>query len=450
MLESGISNEMKVEYLKSEILAEPPKKPVAIPHSISPAAPVVEAEQDKTLKLSELIEQFINFKRPHWSPKTRQENEYHLGLSVLLMGDLPLNKISYIEIEGYRASLQEVPTNYSRLRKYKHLPIAEILALPADQKEAPDPKSVNKSLQFLSTALAFGVQRHGDLLRINPAVGINVKVIDQKLASEERDAYSIENLQDVVNHLIWDYDHPSRFFIPLIAIFSGMRRGEIAQLYTSDIVYEDGLLCIDINAKCDLIAYTSKGVTEMVAEKKTKKDASRRLVPVHPLLRDFCGFEGYVQDCRHEGKKRLFWDLAFHRDGYGTSFSKWFDRKLNPRIVEEKTGKSFHSFRHAFIDWFKQHEIQNMDRGTANEVLKEIVGHAYNSGSGDLDLTKERYGKRFPAATTYRLLSQLDYELDLHSITEQIGHLQAIEVKLSQEAWRKPGGEYPTLCEDER
>lgn len=339
--------------------------------------------------------------------------------------------------------MQKVPTNYSRLKKYKHLTITEIIAMPADQKESPDPKSVNKSLQFLSTVLAFGTQRYRDLIPQNPAVGINLKVVDQKLASEERDAYSFENIQDIINSLFWDCNHPSRFFIPLIAIFTGMRRGEIAQLYTSDIVIEDGLLCIDINAKCDMVAYTpSGGPTVMVPEKKTKKNASRRLVPVHPVLQYLCGFQGYVEECRRDGEKRLFWDLAFHRDGYGTSFSKWYDRKLNPRIVEEKSGKSFHSFRHSLMDWYKQNPIEGFDRGTANEILKEIVGHAYNSG-GDLDLTKERYGKRFPATTTFKLLCQLDYNLDLHNVTEQIGHFQAIEVKLARENERIPGMEYP-------
>jgi integrase len=442
-LKSAAPNEIKQAYLKAEI-PEPKKTPVVAPAPTSPEAPHV-----KTVLLSELIEQYISHKRPHWSLKTRQEIEYHLNLSVLLMGDLPLNKITYKEVESYRDRLQQVPTNFSRLKKYKTKTMEEILAMPANEKEAPDPKSVNKSLQFLSTVLAFGTQRYKNLLTLNPAIGVTVKVTDKKKASEERDAYSAEDIQDVINHLVWDCNHPSRFFIPLIAIFTGMRRGEIAQLYTTDIVIEDGLLCIDINAQCDSIPYTTSGVIEMLPEKKTKKDASRRLIPIHPLLLDYCGFQGYVEECKIRGDKRIFWDLAFHRDGYGTSFSKWFDRKLGPLIAETGSGKSFHSFRHSFMDWFKQNEVGIFDNSKATKILKEIVGHAHND-DGSEDLTEDRYGKRYRAKISSKLLFQLDYGLDLHNITEQIGHFQAIEVRIAQEAWRIPGGEYPTLCEDER
>lgn len=88
-LRSSAPDEIKQAYLKSEI-PEPKKAPVV---HVAPSVPVTPV--DKTLKLSELIEQYISHKSPHWALKTKQEIEYHLNLSVKLMGDLPLNRISY-------------------------------------------------------------------------------------------------------------------------------------------------------------------------------------------------------------------------------------------------------------------------------------------------------------------------------------------------------------------
>ena len=431
-LRSSAKEDFKLEYVKSEI-----------PPSASSFVPIPFPTVDVGLCVSELIEKFVNFKRPDWSLKSQQENEYSLGLFVVLCSDLRLSAIDYETIEDYRKKLSQIPANHTRLKKYKTKTIVELLATPESEKDMPKPDSVNKHLGFFSTMLKFGVQRR--YMQYNPAEGIKVKIEDAPDVSSARQKYSNEDLQFILQLLRYDAANPERFYVPLIAMFSGMRRGEICQLYMSDILDdpETGIPLIHVNSGGEKVDYLYKGEVIQLKEKKVKKKDSRRYIPVHPVLWNDLGLSGYVAECRMTGQKRLFQELDFHRDGYGTSFSKWYDDNLAVLVADKGTGKSFHSFRHAFADFFKQTQIGGYDRTMSNEIVKEFIGHAYNK-TGEEDVTFERYGKKFPPKTTSTVLFQLDYGLHFDNISEQVGHLIALGGKIDSEKNRNPEYEYPS------
>lgn len=77
---------------------------------------------------------------------------------------------------------------------------------------------------------------------------------------------------------------PSRFWAPLIALYSGMRLEEICQLHLSDIVKVDGVLCFSINEESGGSGYV----------KHVKSSAGIRKVPVHPHLWDELGLKKFV------------------------------------------------------------------------------------------------------------------------------------------------------------
>jgi integrase len=66
------------------------------------------------------------------------------------------------------------------------------------------------------------------------------------------------------------WEKPSRFWVPLIAMFTGMRKSEIVQLYKSNIAEVDGVLCIKIDTR-------EEG-------QSLKSPSWRRLVPIHSHL----------------------------------------------------------------------------------------------------------------------------------------------------------------------
>ena len=67
---------------------------------------------------------------------------------------------------------------------------------------------------------------------------------------QEREAYNTEDLHRLckTEGFIGDARarEPEKYWIPLIALYGGLRLNEICQLHTGDIVELDGVPCFDI------------------------------------------------------------------------------------------------------------------------------------------------------------------------------------------------------------
>jgi len=109
---------------------------------------------------------------------------------------------------------------------------------------------------------------------------------------------------------------------------------------------------------------------------------------------------------RPRGKNaRLFPNLKRVNNRWGHGLGRWFSEfKTRAGIKAEKGKKTFHSFRHTFINFHKQH-------GTDEKYLKEVVGHA---GGASENITMSLYGKQFEPNILYDLvISKTEYPLDL-------------------------------------
>lgn len=131
----------------------------------------------------------------------------------------------------------------------------------------------------------------------------------------------------------------ARFWIPLIALTSGMRLNEICQLDTCDVLVLDNVPCLNVR----------EGIGGDDDAKRVKTAASERVVPVHRLLRD-AGLLVYVDARRSAGDAKLFPELSAGSTGYRSkAFSQWFARFLEGRDANAPL-TCFHSFRHCFRD----------------------------------------------------------------------------------------------------
>lgn len=123
--------------------------------------------------------------------------------------------------------------------------------------------------------------------------------------------------------------------MPLIALFTGARLGEICQLDTSDICTIDGISCIVVSRR-SLVGST---------DKQLKTSASDRLIPVHQTLID-CGLLHFAGAKRKAGAVKLFDDIdSGSTRSRPVAFSKWFTQFLRATGAQ-KGSTSFHSFRH--------------------------------------------------------------------------------------------------------
>jgi len=171
---------------------------------------------------------------------------------------------------------------------------------------------------------------------------------------------------------------PERFWVPMIALYSGMRQTEISQLYCADIVEYEEIWCFSVN--------------EDAEDKRLKNTSSIRHVPIHPAL-----LEAGIIEYRNSLKTgRLFQKLTKEQyNGYGRQMSKWFTT-FNRRYITQDPKKTFHSIRHSVANELKQLK-------TPGEVISELLGHKVDS------ITMNRYGKRYRPEVLLEAIKQLPW-----------------------------------------
>ena len=201
---------------------------------------------------------------------------------------------------------------------------------------------------------------------------------------------------------------PSRFWVPLIALYSGMRLEEICQLHLSDIVKVDGVLCFSINEESGGSGYV----------KHVKSSAGIRKVPVHPHLWDELGLKKFVASRWAKTPEEnytstlLFPDLQERVNAVnhatvklGSALTHWFTRYRRSVGVGGQHGepstKAFHSFRHTVIEYL--HKEARVDLS----MLQAVVGHEMV----DMGVT-ENYAGDWPVKTLLTdVISRLDWKL---------------------------------------
>ncbi|MFA7440486.1 MAG: DUF6538 domain-containing protein [Sphingomonadaceae bacterium] len=249
--------------------------------------------------------------------------------------------------------------------------------IASDQSAA----NIKTRLSRLSTVLGWASENGH--LSINPAKGITIKVV--RKAKEKRQPFAPSDLNAIFAgpvHADGERPIPGRgdaaYWLPLLALFTGARLEEMAQLRSHDVAQ---------HVYTDTEGQTHRGwfikVFEVDDEDGTtvKNLASERLVPIHPEL-EALGFLAFVKSQQDAGHVRLFHLL---RPGayevFGAKWGEWWSAYMR-RTIGITTDKRlvFHSFRHTFTDMARH-------CGVAEGVTRQIMGHkgrdvADNYGKG--------------------------------------------------------------------
>lgn len=261
----------------------------------------------------------------------------------------------------------------------------------------------NMYMQKLSAVMEYAVSE--TYIQSNPAKKLSIPNKTKK--KDKRNPFSREQLQAIFSSDLYlkqketasKYDHKldakhvyTRFWIPLISLWTGMRLNEICQLHTNDVEVIDAVPVI--------IVRESDGDDEDAeTNKRVKTESGIRFVPIHPILIEI-GFLDYVNSIKEAKKMRIFPDITIDTRGYYSSvFSKWFSRYLEE--VEAKTEKtSFHSFRHTYRDAIRKAKLPR-DAGL------QLGG--WSSGATD-----DNYGSGLGARDLYEEICKIKYDdLDL-------------------------------------
>ncbi|MCJ2059609.1 site-specific integrase [Methylobacterium sp. J-048] len=350
----------------------------------------------KRITLSELIAQ--HRAEPAWqgmSPKSKLKGAAQARLFEEAFGaDRDVSQIKRADAAELVSLLIRLPA--SATKRFRGMTAPQAADAAAVAGAAPMTRLTASSyLTAFSSLMEFAISR--GMRTDNPTTGLSVGT-DGVAAKDRRNPFSVQQLTKIFTAPLYtgclndeagyaragaQVIRRGRFWVPLIALFTGMRMNEICQLLVRDVAQLDGTDVI-------IVAADDAGV------KRLKTAAGERFVPIHPELKR-CGLLQYRDAVAGRGEEqRLFPELTTaEASGYlSDNFSKWFARFLQS-CGAAKPRTAFHSFRHNYRDALREADI-SAERvralgGWASGRTEDDYGSGLRVNSLALEIVKVRY-----------------------------------------------------------
>ena len=347
-----------------------------------------------SIPLDVAYEKFISDKKSGWKDQN-QETHYRQDIFALfteLFGNLGTGELSKKHSIRYKEAILKIPANRNKKKKYKSKDIHKILELDIPEADKFKARNKEKYLQRVSSFLQWLAKEDYAQSGIHtPLQGVINKNTPE---SEERQQYKAPDLHKLFASRHYTnglHDYPFKFWVPLIALFTGARENEICQLHMSDFYQHEktGLWVFDINED-----------DRKTTLKSIKKGEHSRIVPLHKQLIDL-GFLDFYTQIEKNKSARIFPELPYRgRNKYGDKVQKWFNptytNKRNCNITTENT--SFHSLRHTFIT-----RLDDVDVPTHH--ISMIVGQKPDGG-----VTAKRYIKKIELQKRNGYVQRLNFD----------------------------------------
>ena len=155
------------------------------------------------------------------------------------------------------------------------------------------------------------------------------------------------------------------YWLPLLALYTGARREELAQLRSVDVSEETYLDGHD----AERTAWFMKIVHCEEEDLHVKNPGSERVVPIHRDLVTL-GFIDFAREAAAAGQSRLFPGLKFNiYRRCSVKWGEWWGTYLREVCGVADKRLVFHSFRHTF-------KTNARHVGMDDGVSRQIMGHA--------------------------------------------------------------------------
>ncbi|AOX20725.1 hypothetical protein A0U90_11020 [Kozakia baliensis] len=368
--------------------------PMASLSAISPAAatpsthapPPPPTPKDDTPSLSEAMTEHLHRiqRERNVTPKDIGQTETHLRAFIDAMGaDRTIGSITRREAGEFFRAVQDLPAGYARKKDFAGLNVFDASRKARRMGCTPmNPRTVNSRIGDVRAM--FGALMKIGVLDANPFDGMSMGEAGYAESEKPWTPSQLEAIftssitmgcvgeRDVFTSgplLLDDW----RFWALLIALTSGARIGEIAQLRPIDVFEEE--------ADGKKVWIYDIGRT---GGRRTKNRASIRRTPIHSeLIR--IGVLRLAERQRAIEAPTLLPNVPKPVQGsHSHGLTKWMGEQLRPRLVADAvTGQGWHSFRH---------NLQDFSRAASNpdSVSDRIAGRTPEGAGG-------RYGRFGPA-----------------------------------------------------
>lgn len=284
----------------------------------------------------------------------------------------PMESANVSQARTFVDSIACIDRHWSRSPKTQNMRVRQLVALGGS---GLSDNTLNRYVSDLSVLYKWAKERQY-LDTDNPFLGL--KRSKKGMKKPNRQAWEPEEiiafLKEVPNEPPW-------FWIIRILLFTGARLEEIAQLHVSDIK-------TDPETGCRYINITDEG------DRKTKRQASNRRVPVHSKLINI-GFLEYLSSVPPDG--RLFPELKAGGPDkrYGYYLSK-MQSKYRQRAGITREGLVIHSLRNTVI-------TRLMRVGVGEHDVALLVGHETGN------ITFSTYADGMPIKYLRDIIEQLSH-----------------------------------------
>lgn len=234
-------------------------------------------------------------------------------------------------------------------------------------------KSATLYIECLSALFRWLVQE--ELASRNPAIGLKGPPVPKSTrkpftVAEANALFCSEPFNGVI-------ERDWLFWLPRVAIFTGMRLGEIAGLKANDLVLREGHHFFEVRDN---------------EFRKLKNAQSARIIPVHQQLLSI-GLLDHVRSVAADGL--LFPGQPSGGESGNNATQKKIGRLI--RTVHPDPSLVFHSFRHTFKDAM-------LEAGLPGKVAEAIGGWRDGGGS-----SMDGYGRGYRERTLAEWMAKIEY-----------------------------------------
>jgi integrase len=346
--------------------------------------PLVEfLEDEPPIEDTVTLQQAIN--EYNEAPQNKQKSKGNLKKKAesqrkmlwLLDGDSKIFKYGIETAEEFFGNLLETPTNVTK--KFPNMSLKQAIQETKgdDSIGRLGPKTIDRVMQDFAELLKFASRKHNIPFR-NITEGL--RAIDPVKAKNKRNPLTEEQLKQLFSKLHLQKfrnirGKEYRFWLPLLALCTGIRLSEALYLKFNEIKQKDDVLYLTVKYRVD---------------RSIKREASERIVPIHNSLIKL-GFLQYVAKMEEQPNNQdyIFHDRINRTKNPADAFGKFFRRQLdNAGIKTEPHKEVFHSLRHSYRDALREGEIDTAIALALGGWEDKGVHASYGSGYSLAKLNK--------------------------------------------------------------
>ncbi|QTE96363.1 site-specific integrase [Shewanella algae] len=380
------------------------------PGSVKAISELFEEWPDKPLL--EVIQEYLSeHELKGWKKKTTKQYEHTLFIASHYFGKQNIARLTRAQGRDLRSTLLKLikgKTQANIANEGLATCLTDDQALRVSTTTANN--HMNRLREFFRWAVSMGYLKSNPMPDDNlPAPRVSKQAKRDPIKDEEA---KIVFSQPLYSELIGfrklksrKIENASHFWLPLIAAYSGMRVGEIAQLYVCDIKKIKEVWCF---------------VVQQTTEHHFLKTPNAvRAIPIHKeLIR--LGLLQFVDYIRQRGGERLFNNYTLEKGKYNDKAGQWYRDHFRSDIGI-RNDATLHGYRHSVKD--------KLSRMTVNpEHVARLIGHAAS-----------QYGGLIPDDVSHLvpLINGIDYDgatAHIHQIAPDIFHNDPAAVVSEEES----------------